>query len=207
MPETVLLADRYELRGPLGRGGMGEVYDGWDHRLDRPVAIKILNSQLASQADVRTRFESEARAAARLANPKVVGVFDTGEHDGIPYIVMERLPGRTLADEIAGGPLSQERVRAVLLDMLEALGFAHRAGVLHRDVKPSNVLLTEDGTAKLADFGIAKMAGQNLTQTGNFVGTAAYLAPERLNGLPAGPESDLYSAGVVAYEALTGDKP
>ncbi|HYN99654.1 MAG TPA: DUF2807 domain-containing protein [Actinomycetota bacterium] len=207
MPDTVLLADRYELRGPLGRGGMGEVYDGWDHRLDRPVAIKMLNSQLAAQADVRTRFESEARAAARLSNPKVVGVFDTGEHDGIPFIVMERLPGRTLADEIGRGPLPEERVRAVLLDMLEALGFAHRAGILHRDVKPSNVLLTDDGTAKLADFGIAKMAGQNLTQTGNFVGTAAYLAPERLNGLPAGPESDLYSAGIVAYEALTGTRP
>ncbi|CAN5882645.1 hypothetical protein BH23ACT12_BH23ACT12_06620 [soil metagenome] len=207
MAEPLCLADRYELRELLGRGGMGEVYDGWDRRLDRPVAIKLLNSQLASQPDVRTRFESEARAAARLANPKVVGIFDTGEHDGIPYIVMERLPGRTLADEMASGPMPQDRVRAVTLDMLEALAFAHRAGILHRDVKPANVLLTENGSAKIGDFGIAKIAGQNLTQTGNFIGTAAYLAPERLNGLPAGPESDLYSVGIVGYEALTGERP
>ncbi|MEX0791266.1 MAG: protein kinase, partial [Actinomycetota bacterium] len=207
MVEPLLLADRYELRELLGRGGMGEVYDGWDRRLDRPVAVKMLNSQLALQAEVRTRFESEARAAARLSNPKVVGIFDTGEHEGVPYIVMERLPGRTLADEMAAGPLSQSRVREVMLDMLEALAIAHRAGILHRDVKPANVLLTEDGTAKIADFGIAKIAGQNLTQTGNFIGTAAYLAPERLNGLPAGAESDLYSVGIVGYEALTGQRP
>jgi predicted Ser/Thr protein kinase len=207
MAEPVRLANRYELRGLLGRGGMGEVYDGWDLRLDRPVAVKLLNSQLASQPEIRTRFESEARAAARLTNPKVVRIFDTGEHEGTAFIVMERLPGRTLADEMAAGPLPEARVRAVLLDMLEALAFAHRNGVLHRDVKPANVLITEDGTAKLADFGIAKIAGQNLTQTGHFIGTATYLAPERLNGLPAGPESDLYSTGIVGYEALTGERP
>lgn len=207
MAEPVCLANRYELRGLLGRGGMGEVYDGWDLRLDRPVAVKLLNSQLASQPEIRTRFESEARAAARLTNPKVVRIFDTGEHEGTAFIVMERLPGRTLADEMAAGPLSEARVRAVLLDMLEALAFAHRNGVLHRDVKPANVLITEDGTAKLADFGIAKIAGQDLTQTGHFIGTATYLAPERLNGLPAGPQSDLYSTGIVGYEALTGERP
>ena len=207
MAEPERLADRYELRELLGRGGMGEVYDGWDRRLDRPVAIKLLDSRMAGQAQVRTRFESEARAAARLTNPKIVRVFDTGEHEGTAFIVMERLPGRTLADEMAGGPMPQERVRLVLLDMLEALSFAHRNGVLHRDIKPSNVLIAEDGTAKIADFGIAKIAGQNLTQTGHFIGTAAYLAPERLNGLPAGPESDLYSAGIVGYEALTGERP
>ncbi len=207
MPEPVRLANRYELRGLLGRGGMGEVHDGWDLRLDRPVAVKLLNSQLASQPEIRTRFESEARAAARLTSPKVVRVFDTGEHEGTAFIVMERLPGRTLADEMAAGPLSEDRVRAVLLDMLEALAFAHRHGVLHRDVKPANVLIAEDGTAKLADFGIAKIAGQDLTQTGHFIGTATYLAPERLNGLPAGPESDLYSTGIVGYEALTGERP
>lgn len=204
---VVCLADRYELGELLGRGGMGEVYDGWDRRLDRPVAVKLLNSRLASQGDMRARFESEARAAARLTNPKVVRIFDTGEHEGTAFIVMERLPGRTLADEIASGPLPEARVRAVLLDMLEALAFAHRNGVLHRDIKPSNVLITEDGTAKIADFGIAKIAGQDLTQTGHFIGTAAYLAPERLNGLPAGPQSDLYSTGIVGYEALTGERP
>lgn len=201
------LVDRYELRSLLGRGGMGEVYDGWDRRLDRPVAVKLLSPEMAADAGVRRRFEAEAQAAARLVHPKVVGVFDTGEHEGTPFIVMERLPGRTLADELAAGPLPQDRVRGVLGDMLEALDCAHRAGILHRDIKPSNVLLTETGTAKVADFGIAKTAGRNLTQTGQFVGTASYLSPERLNGLPAGPESDLYSVGVVGFEALSGEKP
>jgi hypothetical protein len=205
VPEV--LVDRYELRGLLGRGGMGEVYDGWDHRLDRPVAVKMLSSRLAADKDVRIRFEAEAQAAARLVHPKVVGVFDTGEHEGTPFIVMERLPGRTLADELAQGPLPPERVRAILCDILEALDFAHRAGIIHRDIKPSNVLITEGGTAKIADFGIAKTAGRSLTQTGQFVGSATYLSPERLNGLPAGPQSDLYSVGVVGYEALSGERP
>lgn len=201
------LADRYELRELLGRGGMGEVYEGWDRRLDRRVAIKLLNPDLAAQPDIRTRFEAEAQAAARLTSSKVVGIFDTGEYEGIPYIVMERLPGRTLADEMTGGPIPVVRVRAVLLDMLEALEAAHGAGIIHRDIKPSNVLLTEDGTAKIADFGIAKTDNRNLTQTGQFIGTATYLSPERLKGFPAGPESDLYSVGVVGYEALTGHRP
>ena len=207
MTAPELLAGRYELRQLLGRGGMGEVYDGWDRRLDRPVAVKLLSPQLAEVKDIRLRFETEAQAAASLVHPNVVGVYDTGEQDGTAYIVMERLPGRTLADELAGGPLAQERVRRILRDMLEGLAFAHRKGILHRDIKPSNVLLTERDTAKIADFGIAKTAGQNLTQTGQFIGTAAYLSPERLNGLPAGPESDLYSVGVVGYEALAGEKP
>jgi hypothetical protein len=201
------LVDRYELRELLGRGGMGEVYDGWDRRLDRPVAVKLLSVELTAQPDIRARFEAEAQAAARLVHPNVVGVYDTGEHEGSPFIVMERLPGRTLADELAAGALPQDRVRAVLSDMLQALDCAHRAGILHRDIKPSNVLLTETGAAKVADFGIAKTAGRNLTQTGQFVGTASYLSPERLTGLPAGPESDLYSVGIVGYEALTGERP
>ncbi|HVL50915.1 MAG TPA: protein kinase [Actinomycetota bacterium] len=207
MTTPKVLAGRYELSGLLGRGGMGEVYDGWDRRLDRPVAVKLLSPQLAEVKDIRLRFETEAQAAASMVHPNVVGVYDTGEQDGTAYIVMERLPGRSLADELAAGPLAQERVRRILRDMLEGLAFAHRKGILHRDIKPSNVLLTERDTAKIADFGIAKTAGQNLTQTGQFIGTAAYLSPERLNGLPAGPESDLYSVGVVGYEALAGEKP
>lgn len=201
------LADRYEIRGLLGRGGMGDVYEGWDRRLERSVAVKLLNPDLAAQSDIRLRFEHEARAAATLANAKTVAVFDTGVHDGIPYIVMERLPGRTLADEIADGPLTGNRVRAVLLDMLQALAAAHDAGIIHRDIKPSNVLLTSAGTTKLADFGIAKSTENNLTQTGTLVGTAAYLAPERVMGLAATPRSDIYSVGVVAFEALTGRPP
>jgi len=201
------LADRYEVRELLGRGGMGDVYDGWDRRLERRVAIKVLNSELAAHSDIRVRFEHEARSAAMLVNSKVVAVYDTGEHDGVPYIVMERLPGKTLADELAEGPLPQKRVRAILLDMLEAVAAAHDAGIIHRDIKPSNVLLTASGTAKIADFGIAKSTEQNLTQTGSLVGTAAYLSPERVMGSPAGPGSDIYSIGVVAFEALTGRTP
>lgn len=201
------LADRYEVRDLLGRGGMGDVYDGWDRRLERPVAIKILSSDLAAQSDVRGRFEHEARAAAMLVNSKAVAVYDTGEHGGIPYIVMERLPGRTLADELAQGPLPQDKVRAILLDMLEAVAAAHDAGIIHRDIKPSNVLLTTSGTAKIADFGIAKSTEQNLTQTGSLVGTAAYLSPERVMGSRAGPRSDIYSVGVVGFEALSGRTP
>lgn len=201
------LADRYEIRELLGRGGMGDVYEGWDRRLERKVAVKLLHPDLAAQADIRLRFEHEARAAALLSNAKVVAVFDTGEHEGIPYIVMERLPGRTLADEIAEGPLTEDRVKAVMLDMLAALAAAHEAGIIHRDIKPSNVLVTAAGTTKLADFGIAKSTETNLTQTGTLVGTAAYLAPERVMGLAATPQSDIYSVGVVGFEALTGRPP
>lgn len=201
------LAGRYELRRLLGSGGMGTVYEGWDRRLERTVAVKLLNEELARHSDIRQRFELEARAAAMLVNPKVVAVYDTGEHEGIPYIVMERLPGRTLADELAAGPIPQHRVRAILLDMLEAVAAAHDAGVIHRDIKPSNVLLTGTGSAKIADFGIAKSTEHNLTQTGTLVGTAAYLSPERVMGLPAGPQSDIYSVAIVGFEALSGRAP
>lgn len=202
-----LLANRYRLGDLLGRGGMGDVFDGWDIRLDRAVAIKLLSPHLASQSGIRTRFRQESRSAAGLHHANIVAVFDSGEQDGIPFFVMERLPGRTFADEMASGPLPADRVRSVLADVLEALEFAHRTGVIHRDVKPANILLTESGTAKLADFGIAKSAHSNLTQTGQLLGTVSYLSPERLEGAPASPQSDLYSAGIVGYEALWGEKP
>lgn len=203
-----VIADRYRLGGLLGQGGMGEVRLGHDERLGRPVAIKLLHPSMAADEGARRRFEDEARAAAQLVHPNAVSVFDTGEHDGTAYIVMECLPGRTLADEIAEGPISAPRVRAVALQVLGALDAAHRAGVIHRDVKPGNILLTSDGTAKVGDFGIAKTAeGLDHTATGMIVGTPSYLAPERITGSPATARSDLYAVGVVLYEALAGAKP
>ena len=200
-----LLAGRYELRGILGRGGMAEVRDGWDTRLNRAVAIKLLNSALNAQPDVRRRFEHEARAAAALSHPNIVAVHDYGEHDGRPFIVMERLPGHTLADQIARGPLDSARVRAVLHDVLSALTAAHAAGVLHRDLKPANILASANGGAmKVADFGIAKTAGTSQTATGQIVGTMGYLSPERVAGAPGSVADDLYAVGVMGYEALTG---
>lgn len=200
-----LLAGRYELRGVLGHGGMAEVRDGWDTRLNRAVAIKLLYSALNAQPDVRRRFEHEARAAAGLSHPNIVAVHDYGEHDGRPFIVMERLPGHTLADQVARGPLHSARVRAVLGDVLSALTVAHAAGVVHRDLKPANILVSTNGDAmKVADFGIAKTAGAAQTATGQIVGTMAYLSPERVAGAPGSVADDLYAVGVIGYEALTG---
>ncbi|HVM04705.1 MAG TPA: serine/threonine-protein kinase [Acidimicrobiales bacterium] len=204
-----LLGGRYRLGPRLGRGGMAEVYEGHDERLDRAVAVKVLRPEMAADTGVRERFEAEARSAARLSHPNVVAVFDTGEDEGTPYLVMERLPGETLADRMAAGPVDQAWLRRVAGDVLGALGAAHAAGLVHRDVKPGNILLAADGSAKVADFGIAKsleLAG-DLTGTGLLVGTPAYLAPERLEGRPATERSDLYALGVVLYEALAGTKP
>jgi serine/threonine-protein kinase len=187
---------------------MGEVWSARDLRLGRDVAVKLLSPQMAAPEGVRERFEAEARSAARLNHPNVVSVYDTGEHDGVPYLVMELLPGKTLADELATGPFSPERVRAVGVQILAALGASHRAGILHRDIKPGNVMVASDGTVKVGDFGIAKSVdGLHLTTLGMIVGTVGYLAPERLEGHPATPQSDLYAVGVVLYEALTGRMP
>jgi serine/threonine-protein kinase len=179
------------------------------------VAVKTLLPDLASQPAIRRRFEGEARAAARLAHPNVVVVFDVGEEENVPFIVMERVVGPTLEQEMAGGPLPAGRVRRLGEEVLAALGAAHAAGLVHRDVKPANVLLAPDGSAKVADFGIAKAfadegatAGQtDLTTAGQMLGTLSYMAPERLAGRPATVQSDLYSVGVVLYEALTGARP
>jgi serine/threonine protein kinase len=202
-----LLGGRYEIRGVLGRGGMAEVRDGWDTRLARPVAIKIMHPVFDTQPGTRRRFEAEARAAAALSNSHIVAVHDSGEHDGMPFIVMERLTGESLADKIAAGPLPQPLVRAVLDGVLSALAVAHDAGILHRDIKPGNVLFTASGDAKVSDFGIAKTAQNNFTAAGEIFGTMAYLSPERVVGKPATAADDVYAVGVVGYEALTGRPP
>lgn len=201
-----VLGGRYELGSVLGRGGMAEVREGWDLKLGRPVAIKLLKTGPGDEdrPESRVRFETEARATAVLSSQNIVIVHDVGDHHGLPFIVMERLPGVSLADHIARGPLPQPLVLAVLHAVLAALTVAHDAGILHRDVKPGNILFTATGEAKLADFGIAKTAGGPHTMTGQVVGTMAYLSPDRLAGKPATPADDLYAVGVVGYEALTG---
>ena len=202
-----VLGGRYELRDVLGFGGMAEVRDGWDTRLSRPVAVKLLHPGMSSQADIRERFKVEACASAALNHPDIVAVHDFGDHDGTPFIVMERLPGHTMGDQIAMGPMQQSRVYAALTSVLGALTAAHGAGILHRDIKPGNILLTSSGGVKVADFGIAKTPGAAHTTTGQIVGTLAYLSPERLAGAPASVADDLYAVGVVGYEALAGRKP
>ena len=204
MQAPEVLGGRYELRGVLGRGGMAEVRDGWDIRLDRPVAVKLLHPVFITQPDNRMRFEVEARAAAALNHPHIVSVHDSGEHAGTPYIVMEKLSGHTLADVIARGPLPQPQVRSILDDVLSALSAAHAAGILHRDIKPANILFSTSGHTKVADFGIAKSAGTAHTMTNQIVGTMAYLSAERIAGRPASVADDLYAVGVVGYEALAG---
>jgi eukaryotic-like serine/threonine-protein kinase len=203
------IGGRYQLGDRLGAGGMGEVFVAHDLRLDREVALKLLRADLAQQAGMRERVVAEARLAARLTHPHVVGVLDTGEQDGRPFVVMERLSGRTLRDELAGGPMPPERVRDVGLQVLRALAAAHELGIVHRDVKPGNILDAGVGTWKVADFGIAKWvhAEETLTGTGELLGSPSYLAPERIDGQQAGPASDLYAVGVLLYEALTGRKP
>jgi serine/threonine protein kinase len=198
MQAPEVLGGRYELRGVLGRGGMAEVRDGWDIRLDRPVAVKLLHPMFATQPDNRMRFD------VGLNHPHIVSVHDSGEHAGTPYIVMERLSGQTLADVIATGLLPQPQVRSILDAVLSALAAAHAAGILHRDIKPANILFSTSGDTKVADFGIAKSAASAHTMTGQIVGTMAYLSPDRIAGRPASAADDLYAVGVVGYEALTG---
>ena len=201
---------RYRLSGVLGRGGMATVYDGWDLKLGRPVAVKVLHPSLTANPEFRERMAFEARSAAALHHPNIVVVHDSGEdarHGGAPYLIMERLPGRSLLDAIARGPLSPPQVRRVLSEILAGLTAAHAAGVVHRDVKPANVLFGAAGEAKIADFGVAKTGAADLTQLGQVVGTMAYLSPERIAGHAATPMDDLYAVGAVGYEALTGRMP
>ena len=197
----------YRIDALLGSGGMGHVYRGTHIHLNRPVAVKLMHANLTADRGFQARFLREAQVAASLNHPNIVAVHDSGEHDGTSYIVMERLPGNSLADAIAAGPLPQPLVRRVIGDVLGALGAAHDAGILHRDIKPANILFTPSGVVKLSDFGIAKTAGVDLTAEGQVVGTMAYLSPGRVVGEAATVADDLYSVGVVGYEALTGRRP
>ncbi|WP_298177230.1 Stk1 family PASTA domain-containing Ser/Thr kinase [Saccharomonospora sp.] len=210
-----LLSNRYELGDTLGYGGMSEVHHGHDIRLGREVAVKILRADLARDPMFQERFRREAQNAAALNHPAIVAVYDTGEADTeygpLPYIVMEYVEGRTLRDIVkTEGPMPQKRAMEVMADVCAALDFSHRHGIIHRDVKPANVMITRNGAVKVMDFGIARAVhdGQAaMTQTAAVIGTAQYLSPEQARGETVDARSDVYSAGCVLYELVTGEPP
>ena len=210
MTET-RISGRYRLERRLGVGGMSTVQLAFDERLERSVAVKLLAEHLADDPSFVSRFRREALAAARLVHPNIVQVYDFGfdEPSARHFIVMEFVPGRSCAEILRDdGPMTPEQVVDVAVQADRGLDYAHRNGVVHRDVKPGNLMVTPDGIVKLADFGIAKGAGQSsITQVGSVLGTAAYLAPEQARGEEAGPASDLYSLGVVTYQLMSGRLP
>ena len=206
-----VLGGRYRLIREIARGGMGTVWEAEDTLLDRPVAVKLLHAQFAEDPEFLERFRREARAAARLSHPNIVSIFDVGEdaETRTPFIVMELVNGGNLKERIQrSAPLPDSEIRALGAALAVALEYAHGRGIVHRDVKPQNVLLDEDGRPRLTDFGIAQaMASKGLTRTGAVMGSVHYLAPELARGRPALPQSDLYSLGVVLYEMATGRAP
>ena len=201
----------YHILEQLGEGGMATVYKAYDTHLERDVAVKVIRLDQFSPASLRevlTRFEREAKSLARLTHPNIVNISDYGEQDNIPYLVMEYLPGGTLKDRL-GKPMRWQEVCKLLLPIAQALDFAHEQNLIHRDVKPSNILLTKKGQPMLTDFGIAKIldaGGQTLTATGVGIGTPEYMAPEQWMGKTT-HQSDVYSLGVVMYEMITGRPP
>ncbi|MEV5434631.1 serine/threonine-protein kinase, partial [Streptomyces sp. NPDC052682] len=206
----MLIAGRYRLETAIGRGAMGEVWRAYDETLGRPVAVKLLLGQ-DSDPTAASRFRLEAQTAGRLNHPHVVGVLDFGAYEDRLFLVMELVQGDSLAGVLArSGPLPAERVADIAAQAAAGLAVAHRQGVVHRDIKPGNLLLAADGTVKIGDFGIARFVDDPaaaLTATGQIVGTSLYLAPERALGKPAGPAADVYALGCVLYHLLTGRPP
>jgi serine/threonine protein kinase len=207
--QHTVLAGRYTLVSPLGRGGMGQVWEGRDERLGRPVAVKLLTGLTAAgrahRDDLVRRFTREAAVTAGLAHPGVPAIYDAGEYDGGLFLVMELVVGCTISDLIAEqGPLPVPWAAAIGAQVAAVLVLAHERGIIHRDIKPQNIMLTGDGAAKVLDFGVAGLLNQHITSTGLTVGTPGYMAPEQLHGLPATPRTDLYTLGCLLYEMLSG---
>ncbi len=204
-----VLDERYRVEVMIATGGMSAVYRGLDLRLDRPVALKIMDSRYAGDNQFLTRFQREARAVARLKDPGLVAVYDQGIDGQHPFLVMELIEGGTLRELLRErGPMPPHAVAAVLRPVLGGLAVAHRAGLVHRDIKPENVLISDDGDVKIADFGLVRaVAEAKITSTSVILGTAAYLSPEQVSTGDAGPRSDVYSVGILAYELLTGVTP
>ena len=204
-----VLSDRYRVEERIAMGGMGSVYLATDERLDRRVALKVLKEELADDERFVERFRREARAAGALSHPNIAGVFDFGQHESRYYMVMELAEGRDLARVLREeGPLSPERSVRIGTQIAQALGHAHAAGVVHRDIKPPNVIIGEADRVKVTDFGIARAVGDStLTATGSVLGTAHYISPEQAGGGEVGPPADIYALGIVLYEMLTGSLP
>src|SRR3954451_20851502 len=206
--ENSVVDGRYRITGRIGSGGMAGVYSAHDSHLGREVAIKVLHRRFSRDREFVERFKREASAAASLNHPNVVNVFDRGEHDGTYYIAMENLPGSTLKQVIQQeAALGQRRTIDLAIQILQAGGFAHRRGVVHRDFKPHNVIVGPDDRLKVTDFGIARAGASEMTETGSIMGTAQYLSPEQAQGQRVGTPSDLYSIGVILYEMLTARVP
>ncbi len=199
---------RYKILGRIGSGGMADVYLAEDTHLGREVALKVLHRRFAQDAEFVERFRREAKAAAGLQHPNVVGVFDRGDHEGTYYIAMEHLRGRTLKEIVSTeGALDQMRVIELGIQLLHAADFAHKRGVIHRDFKPHNVIVDDLDYPKVTDFGIARAGASEMTETGSIMGTAQYLSPEQAQGQPVAAPADIYSIGVMLYEMLTGRLP
>ncbi|HZD96893.1 MAG TPA: protein kinase [Micromonosporaceae bacterium] len=205
-----LLGDRYRLEEVLGSGGMATVWRGWDLRLERAVAVKTLDHAGLSDPSVAERFDREARTVARLTHPNIVAVYDVGTQDGVGYLVMELIGGVSVATLLDSGPLSVQQAVAIAAQTCDALGAAHSAGVIHRDVKPANIMVTHAGAVKVCDFGIARQlhaAGLTLTAPDSAIGTSDFMAPEQATGDPVDARTDLYALGCVLYAMLTGRPP
>jgi serine/threonine-protein kinase len=204
-----LLDGRYRVEATIAAGGMSTVYRGRDVRLDRPVALKVMDARYAGDHEFLTRFHREARAIASLKHPGLVAIYDQGNDPAHPFLVMELIEGGTLRELLRErGPMPPHAVVAVLRPVLGGLAVAHRAGLVHRDIKPENVLIADDGEVKLVDFGLVRaIAEAGITSTSVILGTAAYLSPEQVLGAETGPRSDVYSVGVMAFELLTGTTP
>jgi len=207
--EGALLDGRYRVATRIATGGTSTVYRGLDTRLDRPVALKVMDSRYSGDQQFLTRFQLEARTVARLKDPGLVAVYDQGLDARHPFLVMELVEGGTLRELLTErGPMPPHAVAAVLRPVLGGLAAAHRAGLVHRDVKPENVLISDEGEVKIADFGLVRaVAAAGITSTSVILGTAAYLSPEQVRDGDASPRSDVYATGIVAYELLTGQTP